>query len=75
MIGLVHNGDRIDIDIPNRTITLAVDDVELERRRVAQDKIGWKPVEKRRRNVTTALKAYAAFATSAARGAVRILPE
>jgi dihydroxy-acid dehydratase len=71
MIGLVHEGDTIEIDIPNRTIRLAVDDAELARRRAEQDKLGWKPVEKRKRKVTTALRAYAAFATSAARGAVR----
>jgi len=75
LIGLVRDGDTIEIDIPNRTIRLAVDDAELETRRAAQDKAGWKPAVKRQRNVTTALKAYAAFATSAAYGAVRKLPE
>jgi dihydroxy-acid dehydratase len=74
-IGLVREGDTIAIDIPNRKIELMVDDAELGRRRAAQDKAGWKPVEKRKRNVTTALKAYAAFAQSAAKGAVRVLPE
>lgn len=74
-IGLVREGDRIEIDIPNRTIHLAVDDAELEQRRKAQAATGWKPTEKRKRNVTPALKAYAAFATSAARGAVRQVPE
>lgn len=74
-IGLVREGDRIEIDIPNRTIHLAVDDTELEQRRRAQAAAGWKPAEKRKRNVTPALKAYAAFATSAARGAVRQVPE
>ncbi len=72
-IGLVREGDLIEIDIPNRTINLAVDDAELAKRRAEQDKAGWKPAEPRRRQVTTALKAYAAFATSAARGAVRDL--
>lgn len=75
LIGLVRDSDTIEIDIPNRTIRLAVDDAELEIRRAAQDKAGWKPAVKRQRNVTTALKAYAAFATSAAYGAVRKLPE
>ncbi len=75
LIGLVKDGDIIEIDIPNRTINLAVGDNELGERRAAQDAFGWKPAEKRKRNVTTALKAYAAFATSAARGAVRVLPE
>jgi dihydroxy-acid dehydratase len=74
-IGLVREGDLIDIDIPNRTINLVVDPAELERRRAEQDKLGWQPAEKRKRNVTTALKAYAAFASSADKGAVRQLPE
>ncbi len=74
-IGLVRNGDTIEIDIPNRTINLAVGADELARRRAEQDKAGWKPSSPRKRNVTTALKAYAAFASSADKGAVRILPE
>ena len=74
-IGLVRDGDIIEIDIPNRTINLAVDAAELERRRAEQDAKGWQPAEKRKRNVTTALKAYAAFAASADKGAVRQLPE
>ncbi len=72
-IGLVREGDMIDIDIPNRTISLRVDDKELAARREAQNVTGWHPAEVRKRNVTTALKAYAAFATSADRGAVRDL--
>ncbi|MCA1368218.1 dihydroxy-acid dehydratase [Bradyrhizobium sp. BRP14] len=72
-IGLVRDGDMIDIDIPNRTISLRVDEAELAIRRQEQDAKGWKPVEQRKRRVTTALKAYAAFATSADRGAVRDL--
>ncbi|MGH6760680.1 MAG: dihydroxy-acid dehydratase [Phyllobacterium sp.] len=78
LIGLVEDGDIIDIDIPNRKIHLAVDDAELERRRTAMDARGkdaWKPAEKRKRKVTTALKAYAAMATSAAKGAVRQVPD
>jgi dihydroxy-acid dehydratase len=74
-IGLVQPGDMIDIDIPNRTISLRVSDAELATRRAEQEQKGWRPAEVRKRNVTTALKAYAAFATSADRGAVRILPE
>jgi dihydroxy-acid dehydratase len=77
-IGLVEAGDSIEIDIPNRTINLLVSDAEMARRRAAMDakgEAGWKPVEPRKRKVTTALKAYAAFASSADRGAVRILPE
>ncbi|RDL50069.1 Dihydroxy-acid dehydratase [Ensifer sp. M14] len=72
-IGLVREGDMIDIDIPNRTISLRVDEEELSSRRAEQDAKGWKPTEIRKRKVTTALKAYAAFATSADRGAVRDL--
>jgi dihydroxy-acid dehydratase len=70
-IGLVENGDLIEIDIPNRTIHLAVSDDELARRRVAQDAKGWQPTKERPRKISTALKAYAAMTTSAARGAVR----
>jgi dihydroxy-acid dehydratase len=74
-IGLVQEGDRIEIDIPGRTIHLAISDDELAARRAAQDGAGWRPAEARPRNVTPALRAYAAFATSAARGAVRVVPE
>jgi dihydroxy-acid dehydratase len=77
LIGLVETGDTIDIDIPGRTITLAVDEATLAKRRAAMEARGknaWKPAEPRKRNVTTALRAYAAFATSAARGAVRQVP-
>ncbi|MDB5613524.1 MAG: ilvD, partial [Devosia sp.] len=70
-IGLVREGDTIEIDIPNRSILLLVSDDELVQRRRDQDALGWKPAHPRKRNVTTSLKAYAAFATSAARGAVR----
>ena len=74
-IGLVRNGDIIEIDIPNRTVHLAISDDELEARRAEQDRLGWKPAGPRKRNVTTALRAYAAFAASADKGAVRILPD
>jgi dihydroxy-acid dehydratase len=74
LIGLVREGDTIEIDIPNRTVRLAVDEAEIAQRRAAQDKAGWQPAEPRKRRVTTALKAYAAFATSADKGAVRKLP-
>jgi len=70
-IGLVETGDRIDIDIPNRLIRLAVDDTALAARRKAQEAAGWHPKEKRKRRVSAALQAYAAMTTSAARGAVR----
>jgi dihydroxy-acid dehydratase len=77
-IGLVESGDIIEIDIPNRKIRLAVDDAEIARRREAMEArgaSGWKPVEKRNRKVSTALRAYAAMATSAAKGAVRHVPD
>ena len=70
-IGLVETGDVIEIDIPGRTINLAVSDAELERRRAAQDAKGWQPATPRKRVVSQALQAYAAMTTSAARGAVR----
>ncbi|RZL51484.1 MAG: dihydroxy-acid dehydratase, partial [Variovorax sp.] len=73
MIGIVEEGDIIEIDIPNRRIHLAVDDSVLAERRLAQAEKGYVPAEVRKRKVTTALKAYAKFATSAARGAVRQL--
>jgi dihydroxy-acid dehydratase len=73
LIGLVEQGDLIEIDIPNRTINLAVDDATLATRRTAQEAKGWQPAAPRKRKVTTALKAYAALTTSAAKGAVRQL--
>ena len=75
LIGLVEQGDLIEIDIPNRSIHLAVDDAILAARRAAQDAKGWVPAKPRPRKVTTALRAYAALTTSAAMGAVRKLPE
>lgn len=70
-IGLVENGDKIVIDIPNRSIQLDVSGAELQKRRVEQDKKGWKPAKPRARKVSLALKAYAMMATSADKGAVR----
>jgi dihydroxy-acid dehydratase len=73
LIALVEDGDRIQIDIPNRTIALDVADPELAERRAAMAARGeqaWKPGH-RDRKVSAALRAYAAFTTSAARGAVR----
>jgi dihydroxy-acid dehydratase len=72
-IGLVEEGDRIEIDIPNRRIHLAISDDELARRRAAMEAKGsqaWKPVQ-RTREVSAALRVYAAMATSADKGAVR----
>jgi dihydroxy-acid dehydratase len=72
-IGLLKNGDRIRIDIPNRTINVLLSDEELAQRRAEQDQLGWKPAKPRARKVSVALKAYAHFATSADKGAVRDL--
>ncbi|MBK5934733.1 dihydroxyacid dehydratase [Rhodovulum imhoffii] len=74
-IGLVRDGDTIEIDIPRRTIRLAVAEAGLAARRAEQDKAGWKPAHPRKRRVSAALRAYAAMATSAAQGAVRHVPE
>jgi len=71
-IGLVVEGDEIQIDIPNRKIHLNVDKSILDSRRKEMDALGsWKPKEKRTRVVSAALRAYAALTTSADKGAVR----
>ena len=70
-IGLVEQGDIIDIDIPNRRINVRVSDEVMAERRKAQDAKGWHPVEERPRKISKALKAYAMHTTSAAKGAVR----
>ncbi len=72
-IGLVKDGDPIRIDIPNRRIDVLVSDAELAERRAAQNLAGWNPANPRPRKVSPALKAYAYFATSADKGAVRDL--
>ncbi|HAY27653.1 MAG TPA: dihydroxy-acid dehydratase [Candidatus Accumulibacter phosphatis] len=75
-IGLVEEGDLIEIDIPGRRIHLAIADAELVRRRAAMDARGdsaWQPAAARARFVSRALQAYALMATSAATGAVRDL--
>ena len=74
-IGLVRDGDMIDIDIPARSINLRISETELAERRAEQDKLGWKPAKARPRKVSTALKAYAMLAASADKGAVRVLPD
>jgi dihydroxy-acid dehydratase len=73
LIALIEDGDRIEIDIPNRSLHLAVPEAVLTERRATRQTNGatvWKP-RFRNRNVSPALQAYAAFTTSAARGAVR----
>ncbi|WP_324038056.1 dihydroxy-acid dehydratase [Aeromonas caviae] len=69
-IGLVEDGDIINIDIPARSMVLEVADSVLATRRAAVSVRGWKPVD-RQREVSFALRAYAMFATSADKGAVR----
>jgi len=76
-IGLVEEGDMIDIDIPNRTINLRISDADLAARRQVMEAKGgdaWQPVN-RERYVSQALQAYAALTTSADRGAVRDLSQ
>ncbi len=69
-IGLVHDDDIIEIDIPNRAINLKISDEELTKRRTEQDAKGWQPAN-REREVSFALKVFGHFATSADKGAVR----
>jgi dihydroxy-acid dehydratase len=74
LIGLVEQGDAIEIDIPNRRIHLAVPEDELKRRRATMDAKGeqaWQPAEPRQRIISASLQAYSMMTTSAARGAVR----
>ncbi|HXH04505.1 MAG TPA: dihydroxy-acid dehydratase [Candidatus Competibacteraceae bacterium] len=76
-IALVEEGDLIAIDIPNRSIDILISDEELARRRAAMQAKGakaWKPAS-RQRQVSAALRAYAALTTSADRGAVRDLAQ
>ena len=75
VIGLVKNGDLIKINIPMRSISLAVSEDELDSRRKELESYGWKPKKPRPRNVTPALKAYSKLATSADKGAVRDLSQ
>ena len=72
-IGLIRQGDRIRIDIPNRSINVLLSDAELAKRRAEQDALGWKPAKPRPRKVSAALKAYAKLVMSADKGAVRDL--
>ena len=72
VIGLVEDGDIIEISIPERSMTLLVDDETLAARRAVRDAEGWKP-KNRDRQVSTALKIYAMLALSADKGAARSL--
>ena len=71
-IGLVQEGDTIEIDIPNRAINIAITDAELQARRAAMEasERPWRPVS-RQREVSLSLKTFAMLATSADKGAVR----
>ena len=74
-IGLVRDGDPIDIDIPRRTISLEISDEELAARRQEEEARGAAAfTPERERTVSTALKVYAHFAASADKGAVRLFP-
>ena len=75
-IGLVRDGDAVDINIPERAINLQVSDAELaERRRQEEERGAAAFTPNRDRTVSQALRVYARFAASADKGAVRILPE
>jgi dihydroxy-acid dehydratase len=77
LIGLIEEGDIIEIDIPNRTIHAKLTDEEIAARRAAMEAKGdkaWKPVEDRPRKVSRALKVYAAHVGNASQGAVRLDP-
>lgn len=76
-IGLLVEGDMIEIDIPNRTINVALSDDELAQRRAEMEAKGdaaWKPAEPRKRKVSRALRAYASLVGNASMGAVRLDP-
>ncbi|PFG18418.1 dihydroxyacid dehydratase [Propionicimonas paludicola] len=72
VIGLVEDGDIIEISIPERSMNLLVDDETLAARRAVRDAEGWKP-KNRDRQVSMALKVYASLALSADKGAARSL--
>jgi len=77
LIGLIEEGDLIEIDIPNRTIHAKLTDEEIASRRAAMEAKGdkaWKPAEDRPRKVSRALKVYAAHVGNASQGAVRLDP-
>jgi dihydroxy-acid dehydratase len=77
-IGLIEEGDIIEIDIPNRTINVALSDEVLAERRAAMEAKGaaaWKPSKPRKRKVSKALRAYASLVANASQGAVRLDPD
>jgi len=76
-IALVEEGDRIDINIPERSINVAISQQELQKRRAAEEARGKKAFmpPKRPRTVSAALRAYGYLASSADKGAIRVVPE
>ncbi len=77
-IGLIEEGDIIEIDIPNRTINVALSDEVLAERRAAMEAKGtaaWKPEKPRKRRVSKALRAYASMVGNASQGAIRLEPD
>ena len=75
-IGLVQDGDKIEINIPERKINMLVSEEKLAERRKAEDAKGkdaWKPAVERPRNVSKALKAYASLVSSSDKGAIRLI--
>lgn len=73
-IGLIRNGDIIEIDIPNRSINVKLSDQELANRRKEEESKGinaWKP--NRNRQVSKSLRAYASMVSSADKGGIRII--
>ena len=75
LLGLVQDGDRIEIDIPARSVMPVVSKAALTARRAARNKAGWKPARPRARYLSDAQHAFALFATSAATGAMRQVPD
>ncbi len=73
-IGLVEDGDIITFSIPNRSVTLEVDEATLAQRRTEAEARGWKPKD-RKREVSSALKIFALLAQSADKGAARRSPD
>ncbi|MCT1601303.1 dihydroxy-acid dehydratase [Kocuria sp. p3-SID1433] len=74
-VGLIEQGDEIEIDVDNRILRVNVDDAELARRRSEKGEAPWKPTKPRERKVSKALKAYASMVTSADKGAVRVVED
>ncbi|MDO5724325.1 MAG: dihydroxy-acid dehydratase [Flaviflexus sp.] len=70
-IGLIEEGDLIELDVASRSLNLLVDEEELERRRAAKGATPWAPAKERPRKISGALRAYAAMARSASYGGVR----